>query len=97
MDKPKKKRKFYPVAVITSALRKVWLWSPLRREALKIANNCCEECGAAKKDGAKLEVHHTIPCDLTKEAKRIAEKLFPPVETLDVLCHNCHQERHKHD
>lgn len=92
----KKRKPVSYVSRVSSALRRIWLWSELRRTALKQADHCCEECGASKKDGAKLEVHHSEPVDMTKEAKRICDKLFPPIETLDVLCKDCHRERHAH-
>lgn len=91
----KKKKKFNPVSYITSYARKGWLFSQVRRDALKIANNACECCGATKKDGAKLEVHHREPVDLYREIKKLCEKLMPPVELLDVLCHECHKKEHK--
>ena len=92
---PKKKKKFNPIAYITSYARKGWLYSQVRKDALAIANNACEVCGATKKDGAKLEVHHREPVILYNEVKKLCEKLLPPVELLDVLCHDCHQKEHK--
>jgi len=88
----KKKKKFNPVALITSAIRRIWAWSPLKREAIKRAKGCCEECGV-KAD--KLEVHHENQIHLYSMSKAVAEKLFPPLDELTVVCLECHGIKHK--
>jgi predicted HNH restriction endonuclease len=94
--KTKKPKTKTAIGTITNQLRKIWLWSPERRAALRragIGKKCaCEECGKTVEEGAKLEVHHVTPCSLTKEAKRIHERLFN--SEFDVLCHDCHQTTH---
>ena len=84
------------VSTITNALRRIWLWSPERRAALKragIGKACaCEECGITVGEGAKLEVHHVDPCDMTKLAKKVREKMFNT--EFDVLCQECHRDVH---
>lgn len=102
-DKPiKKKRKpASSVALLTSAMRRVWSWSPVRKEALKRAGynsaakgGHCEECGD---QCDKPEVHHNNQCHLYTLAKQVAEKLFPPVEELTVVCKSCHAQIHRED
>ena len=98
----KKPRKYNAAALITSAVRRIWSWSPLRREALnrakvgkgKTAYYNCEECGQSTD---KPEVHHENQADVYLMAKAMAQKLFPSVEELTVCCDACHKEKHKKD
>lgn len=95
---PKKKRKWNGAALITAAIRRIWAWSPLRREALKRAkvgkDICCEECGDITD---KPEVHHDSEVVLHSMSKEIAAKLFPDVDQLTVVCKSCHLEKHRRD
>lgn len=96
--KVKKKRLYNAAALITSAVRRIWSWSPLRREALKRAKIGklihCEECGAQTD---KPEVHHENQAEVYMMAKLMAAKLFPPLEDLTVCCDSCHKEKHRRD
>ena len=94
--RPPKKKKTPPnsAALITSAIRRIWSWSPLRREALRRAKGHCEECGEAAE---KLEVHHENQIFLHTMSKAIVEKLFPPVAELTCVCKTCHLEKHRRD
>jgi len=91
-----KKKKAVPSAAarITSAIRRIWAWSPLRREALRRAKGQCEECGAFE---PKLEVHHENQIYLHTMSKAIVEKLFPPLDELTCVCKTCHLEKHRRD
>lgn len=95
---PKKKRKYNAAALITSAVRRIWSWSPLRREALKRAKTGkvihCEECGEPTD---KPEVHHENQAEVHTMAKDMAAKLFPPIEELTVCCPECHLEKHRRE
>ena len=94
----KAKRKYNAAALITSAVRRIWSWSPLRREALKRAKMGkvihCEECGEITD---KPEVHHNSQADVYVMAKVMADKLFPPLEELTVCCPECHLEKHRRE
>jgi len=100
--KPKKaKPRKDKVSTITSALRRIWLYSAQRQETLKRAGGICEECGtecaksrvdAEKTGNPMIEVHHVEPCDLTKLAKLVHAAMFPGADKLDALCGSCHKE-----
>lgn len=90
-----------PVGRITIALRKIWMWSPERREVMKRAGKHCEECGTEcvetikqqqKTGKPRLEIHHVEPCDMTALAKMVHAKMFPGSDKLDCLCQDCHKE-----
>ncbi len=103
MEKKKKK----PVPVKTrarSALRKVWLHSSLRREALAAAriergkykcSKCDKICGPKE-----IEIDHKIPAThpegLETEAQWgyfVWNLLFITVDGLEALCDVCHLEK----
>lgn len=94
--KGRKKKVYNAAALITSAVRRIWSWSPLRKAALKRAkvgkDICCEECGTVT---TKPEVHHESQIVLHTMCKAIAEKVFPPLEELTVCCDECHKEKHR--
>ena len=98
MEQKKKKRPYNSAALITSAVRQIWAWSPLRREALKRAKKGklihCEECG---EQTDKPEVHHENQSEVYMMAKKMAEKLFPPLDELTVCCDACHKLKHRKD
>jgi len=99
IKKKKKPLTATPVGRITAMLRKVWMWSPERAAVMKRAAKHCEECGCSgvatkkeqeKKGGARLEVHHVVPCDMTELAKYIHKRMFPGADNLNCLCQECH-------
>ena len=98
MTSPKKKKPpTSTVVLIASALRKVWGWSAQRKAVVTRAKGCCEECGIAFKtskhgEGARCEIHHLQPVNMTKLAKQIDKVLFPGEEYLTALCTSCHKE-----
>jgi hypothetical protein len=64
-----------------------WPWAVA--EALKRANNKCQDCGAGGR-GIYLEVHHLEP--LNNEVRYMNIKNRP--ENLIVLCRSCHGKWH---
>ena len=91
-----------PHAKIRGALRKIWLWSPQRRAALKRAKwngtrfYRCQECHLPTE---KPEVDHVVPVGKTPGAKGALDaswdfliaRLFVHEDGLRVLCRPCHQ------
>lgn len=82
---------------ITSILRKLWMWSPERREALKQHNYSCKKCGIkqSKKKGqeVKVEVDHINGINWQKIIAVIREELLVNPSKLQVLCKECHKEK----
>ena len=83
---------------ITAMLRKLWLWSPERRAALKRDNNTCQMCGkkASKAKGKefKVEVHHKDGTPLKKVVELIRKYLLVNPDKLETLCRDCHKKKH---
>jgi hypothetical protein len=86
-------------SAVRAVLRKLWMWSPERRLALKRAGNACECCGIkeSKKEGAevKIEVHHIKGIKFWVHIlDLIMEQLFCDPKDLIVLCKGCHDAEH---
>lgn len=90
-----------PRATIRSALRRLWSWSPQRKEALKRAKGSlgfyvCELCRCPAK---KPEVNHRVPVGPTPGAKGsegatwdgLISRLFCSADELEVVCKSCHE------
>ena len=95
-----KKLPYTPNSKITSALRKLWLQSRERNQALKNANRYCEKCGVkastAKGKEQKLEVHHKDGVtNWQKMIDAIREYLLVDPKRLKVLCPECHKKEHE--
>ena len=88
-----KKLPFTPKSKITSAIRRVWLYSRERAQALK-RDKVCQSCGADK----KLHVHHIDPIGKKAWAeieKIIRKHILVKPNKLTVLCKRCHKLVHK--
>ncbi len=59
--KPRKKKVYNLRSRLTSAIRKVWLYSPMRRDVLKAAKEDGNKCKICRKSHDKLEVDHVKP------------------------------------
>jgi 5-methylcytosine-specific restriction endonuclease McrA len=95
-----------PRTEIRSALRKLWLWSPQRRAALKRAKwngtklYRCEGCHRATD---KPEVDHKIPVGVTPGSRldmdgqatwdSLIHRLFTGEDGLEILCRSCHEKK----
>ena len=81
---------------IRSALRKVWLYSPQRREALaaaKLGKDPLYLCCVCQKVHPKyaIEVDHIVPCGKLTGIDNISEFAFRLFEGhLQVMCRPCH-------
>ena len=82
---------------IRGALRKLWLWSDQRREALSRARQSrgcykCEQCGSMVGVGL-INVDHikpAVPVTGWDSWDGYIERLFCSVDGLQVLCDLCH-------
>lgn len=90
--------------VIMSALRRLWMRSPERAQALKDTGYMCTNCGVkqskAKGKEQKIQVHHIIPVKQDKEwfprvCEELREHFFVPPEELEPLCPDCHHSHHE--
>lgn len=91
-----------PNSQIQSALRRVWLRSRERGEALRNHGNACACCrkkqSKAKGRECTLEVHHvnhTVNWD--RIYRVIREELLIDPEGLAPLCPDCHVEQHERE
>jgi len=96
--KKKRKAKATTPGVFRSALRRLWLRSPERAEALKRTGYCCERCGVkqskAKGHEVKIEVHHPKGVNLDKAWEESQKEMFVPADELEPLCVSCHKQHH---
>lgn len=81
---------------IKAALRKLWLWSGERNEAIKRDQSTCQICGVkgsrAKDNIVKVEVHHKEGILNWDEIyKAIRKNLLCDPEHLETLCKECHK------
>jgi 5-methylcytosine-specific restriction endonuclease McrA len=85
---------------IRSQLRRVWLRSPMRTQALRDARVArgaykCAECGEIFKV-KEIQVDHIIPAGtLIGDLGGFVERLFCPAEGLAVKCKPCHAAKTK--
>lgn len=84
-------------AQVKSALRKLWLWSKERNQAIQEAHYTCQRCGIKKsvKKGfeVKVEVHHKEGIgNWEKVIDLIFEELLCSADKLEVLCKECHKK-----
>jgi len=97
----KRKRPLKPVtpkSQIKAAIRRLWLRSRERAEALRSTGYCCEICGAkqsvAKGKECALEVHHRDGIDWDGLTDLIARRILPHHDRLQPLCKPCHNKQH---
>lgn len=89
-----------PRSQVRSALRKIFLRSRERAQALKDAGYRCEECGVkqskAKGKEVQVEVHHLEGLlDMDQLIDYVYRHLVCSPELLIVLCRSCHQKLHE--
>lgn len=65
-------------------------WSAARKAAKKRDRYACRLCGARRRDGAKLQVHHIVPC----EGRHSVSGCHHHVDGLVTLCEDCHHDVH---
>lgn len=98
--KKRKKKPVTPRSRITNTLRRLWLYSRERAEALKLQDRRCQVCGVreskARDNVQKIEVHHIDGIDVWHEiAELIYAKLLVPPDKLECLCPEHHKEKHE--
>lgn len=76
---------------ITSALRKLWLWSPERKERLRLDGSACWTC----KSKIKPHVHHITPINMARIIRVIREEMLVGPEKLATYCKPHHDDIHK--
>lgn len=93
----RKNKKFNPKTKIVSATRRIWFYSPLRREALKRAKvddyYRCEKCFGLQE---KVHIDHIEPCvPLTgwEGFDSFITRLFCEPDQLQVICEKCHSKK----
>lgn len=98
----KKKRKKKPVeAYIIAALRKIWFYSSLRAEAVKLAKVGDKyKCAYCKDLFEKTQFDHIVPVGSAKNEdgtydwnRFIGNLLYCPLDNIQSLCVNCHQAK----
>lgn len=103
MDRSTKSSKPFKVeTAVRSALRRLWLWSPMRTAALQRARikrgiYRCAKCKMAtpKKSIAVDHVTPVTPVDGFDTWDGFIERLFCPPSHLNVLCKPCHTTKTK--
>lgn len=100
--KKQKSRKYNVESKIRSALRKIWLYSPQRKEALnkaKVRGMPLYICAHCKKTRLKEQVHvdHILACGVSAMGNFdvFISRLFEG--ELQVLCVDCHEVKSKLD
>lgn len=97
----KTKSEFF--GLFRSAIRKIWMYSKIRQEAVrraKVSPNqyLCANCNGRFKS-KEIEVDHTIPAGSLKEFEDFSpfiEKMFQEnIDLLEVVCKPCHLLRKK--
>lgn len=88
----KVKKPWRPDGYIKSHLRKIWRWSPQRRECLKAV--VCKKCGLPR---PKLYADHILPVVDPRTGftswDSYIERLF--LGSLQPLCEKCHKAKSK--
>lgn len=94
-----KKKPNTPRSKVKNALRRLWLQSRERAQALKNAQYCCDICGIkqsrAKGREVYLNVHHREGVNWDGVVDLIFERLLHKPERYQVLCVECHKDKHK--
>lgn len=97
---PRKKPKKYNLnSRLRAALRKLWLWSPMRAEALKAAKAApaLYTCAGCETTHRKVSVDHITPCGPIDDLNAFRDRLFCSADGLQVLCAECHAQKTVYD
>jgi len=90
-----------PRSRIKTALRRMWLQSRERNQAIKDANRSCTKCGrhasVAKGREVKIVAHHTKGINWDGLVDLIIERLLQSPSDYTVLCEECHHEHHDNE
>ncbi len=85
-----------PKGKIVSSLRRLWLHSRERNEALKVGGRKCSSCGVkasvARSSPQKIEVHHKGGVlNWDEMVATIRQQLLVGPDKLKCLCPDCHK------
>lgn len=94
----KKKKKFSYKGKIMSAARRIWLYSPMRKQAInrnKTADGFhrCEICKQLTEEIAIDHDPSVVPLDGWDSWDNVLERLFCSEDKLFKLCHKCHSKK----
>jgi 5-methylcytosine-specific restriction endonuclease McrA len=94
--------------LIRSAARKIWMWSPMRKQAIinarvsgrKPLHVSCASCGVQLRESEKpvpYAVDHIVPASEPSaqihDWNNYFERLFVSAEAQQILCHPCHDTK----
>ena len=91
-----KNKKYNRTGLIIASLRKIWLYSPERKEVKKKAKRDKQYlCAICKKKHDNVSVDHIDPIGTFVSWDAFIAKLFCPIDNLQVLCKTCHDIKTK--
>lgn len=98
MAKSKKPKKFAYKGKIMSAARRIWLYSPMRKEALNRNKtddgyHRCEKCRQLTEEVAIDHEPPVVPLSGWDSWDNVFERMFCPSSALHKLCHKCHSKK----
>lgn len=93
-----KKRKFNEKTKIVNAIRRIWFYSPLRREAMNRTKEGqyyrCQKCRGLHE---KIQVDHKVPAVDPEKGWQgydlFITNMFCPIDELQNLCESCHSKK----
>jgi len=96
-----RKLEYTPNSRIRQALRRLWLRSRERAQALKNQDYTCRGCGrkqsAAKGREFRVEVHHLEGIDWDGVLQFVRDRILQTPDNLEVLCKACHATKHREE
>lgn len=96
-----RKLPYTPSSQIRSALRRLWLRSRERGQAVKDQHNTCCDCGrkgsVAKGKEVRINVHHKSGIDWDGVIRLIRERLLQTPDKYVCMCEECHVKHHNEE
>lgn len=102
MARKKKIKKFAYKGKLMSAARRIWLYSPMRKEALNRdkTSDGFHRCQGCKRLTEEVAIDHepsVVPLTGWDSWDNVLERLFCTPENLHKLCHQCHSKKTAHE
>lgn len=91
---------------LVGAARKIWRWSPERREVIRDSTNnefyiCAGTGNQPKHNVKKVQIDHIVPVGKAPKTFKgwdaYYKRLFCPISNLQALCTKCHKAKTKID